>query len=101
MTANQKAGFLRDSQSPLIILTGDGVQLWSERGDLLLTLGEQGPGAAATSVTLSMDGRYIIRSGDAILNSLNHFEIYFSKELTGCDASYKYLMSIGANKKKY
>ena len=47
------------SQSQPSIVSGDGVQLWSERGDLLLQLGD--PGAVANTVTLSSDGRYIIR----------------------------------------
>ena len=38
------------------------MQLWSERGELLLQLGDLAPGVVTTTVTLSMDGRYIIRS---------------------------------------
>ena len=40
---------------------GEGVQLWSDQGELLLQLGDSGEGALANTVTLSQDGRYIIR----------------------------------------
>ena len=57
------------SQSQPSIVSGNGVQLWSERGDLLLQLGDQAPGAAASTVTLSRDGRYIIRSAPGVTYS--------------------------------
>ena len=67
--------FLLISQSQPSNVSGNGVQLWSERGDLLLQLGDQAPGAAANTVTLSSDGRYIIRSAPGVVMSKKYFDI--------------------------
>ena len=61
----RSVSFPRVSSKLYAVGGGEGVQLWSERGDLLLQLGDPAPGALANTVTLSMDGRYIIRSGAA------------------------------------
>ena len=64
--------FPRVSSKLYAVGGGEGVQLWSERGDLLLQLGGPAPGAVAYTVTLSMDGRYIIRSGASGILTKHH-----------------------------